>query len=209
MNTMLLFETLLLCIIGVISPGPNFLMVVANTIESGKKAGIITAIGVGLGVSVWLLICGLGLGFLLSSYKWVEVLLNILACIFIFYIGIKIIKNKNKINEINKKDDGIIRYETSISFMKYGFIGTILNFGVGIFYSIIFAKLILEYSNNIKYIILHGFIFNIIEFSWFLFVAHFVAFSSKFINKYSSKINVLLGLLMIYFGIKIALNLIL
>lgn len=196
MNTTFFIETVILCLIAAASPGPNFFMTTANTMEYGKKAGIMTALGVALGVTIWLFVCGLGLGVLISKFTWLNFILQISASIFLFYIGFKILKNCNKIisqtSNIDKKD--------SVSFFTKGFIGTVLNGGVGVFYGAIFAKVIAEYGSDISEILFHGLVFNLIELFWFLLVAIFVSSVRKFVEKYTKYINISLGILMIYFG---------
>ncbi|QED23458.1 LysE family translocator [Candidatus Deianiraea vastatrix] len=199
MNFALFIEVLLLCMVGVISPGPNFLMTAANTMENGRIAGILTALGVTFGVTIWLFVCAFGISGLFLEHQTSFYIMQILSIIFVFYIGCKIIKNRHSRIEKNQKNE---EYKTKLSFFKYGFLGTILNTGVGIFYTIIFTKLFSFYGKDMKYIYLHITVFNAIELVWFIFVAFFVSFAQKFINKYFSKINLCMGISMLCFGFK-------
>lgn len=207
MNVTLFFETLTLCTIAAASPGPNFFMTVANTNQYGRQAGIMTALGIGFGVTFWLFVCGFGLALIISENTLVQKLLSLGVVFFLIYLGIKIIKDRDILpkqpnNAIN------ISNSTKFSFFRIGLIGTLLNGGVGIFYAAIFAKIVIEYGKNYGMILFHILTFNIVEFAWFLFVAFFVAYARNFMRENSKKINVFLGVAMFYFAVKIAYGLI-
>ena len=51
MTVLLIFALAIL--VAAIVPGPDFAMVVRNTVMSGRASGMWTAIGIALGVSVW------------------------------------------------------------------------------------------------------------------------------------------------------------
>jgi threonine/homoserine/homoserine lactone efflux protein len=194
-NTALLLETFSLCALGTISPGVNFFLVTANAIENGKKAAIIHSLGIILGVSFWILICIFGLGKFISNYQELQTALQILIFFFLMYLSYTILKNSGK-----KADDKKVSKTHKFGYFSSGLITASLNVSVGIFYSIIFAKIIPEYKDASGLVYLHGLIFISFETLWFLSVAFFVAQSRVFIEKYSKPINILLALTMMYFA---------
>ena len=54
-------------VIAVASPGADFAVVVKNTLRSGKRIGLLTAAGVGSGVSVHLVYTLFGIALILSQ----------------------------------------------------------------------------------------------------------------------------------------------
>lgn len=195
MNLKLLVETTILCLIAATSPGPNFCMTISNTMKYGKIQGLMTAIGIGFGVTIWLFLCGFGLSYLLEKYKFFSIYLNISLALMMFYLAYKIItpERNKKTKEINLDN------KSKLLFFKYGFIGTILNAGVGMFYSVIFAKII-NYNVENYELLLYGLIFNIIEFCWYIFVVIFFTFANNYVKKYNKQINFALCASMIYFS---------
>ena len=206
MNIQLFYETVILCLMAAASPGPNFFMTVANTTESGRVAGIMTAFGVTLGVTFWLILCGFGLSFVIVGNPFIQNFLNIAVVIFLIYLGWRIIKNRN-IRPVESKI--IIEKSGMWNFFKIGLIGTVLNGGVGVFYAAIFSKIITEYGYNYKMIIMHITVFNAIELFWYFFVAIGVSYASKFMNRNYAMVNLCLGVTMLYFAIQIAFDFIL
>ena len=195
LNISLLVETFSLCALGTISPGVNFFLVTANAIENGRKAAVIHSLGIVLGVSFWILICIFGLGKFISSYEGVQTALQILIFFFLMYLSYTILKNSG--NKIDGKKSSKIH---KCGYFMSGLITASLNVSVGIFYSIIFAKIIPEYKDSSGFVYLHGMIFIAFETLWFLSVALFVSQSRVFIDKYSKAINIILALTMMYFA---------
>ena len=53
--------------LAVISPGPDFLMAVKNSLTYSRRTGVYTAIGFALGIATHLLYCVTGLAFVISK----------------------------------------------------------------------------------------------------------------------------------------------
>ncbi len=200
MNIELFYETVILCLMAAMSPGPNFLMTVANTNENGRIAGLMTAFGVAIGVTFWLFLCGFGLAFIIVDSPFIQKILNYTVAIFLVYIGARTIKNRHIApqGEASPLKDS----KNKLEFFAIGLTGTIFNGGVGIFYGAIFTKIITEYGKNYPMILFHITIFNIIELLWFVFVAVLVSFASKFIRQNYAKINLFLGILILYYAVQ-------
>ena len=50
-----------ICALGAISPGPSLAVVVRNTINGGRKRGVLTGVGHGLGLGIYALISVMGI----------------------------------------------------------------------------------------------------------------------------------------------------
>jgi len=53
-----------ICALGAISPGPSLAVVIRNTINGGRKQGVLTGVGHGLGLGIYALLSVMGI----SSY---------------------------------------------------------------------------------------------------------------------------------------------
>ena len=67
----IMFEQLLIIItitlLCMVSPGPDMIIVMKNTLQNGKSAGLKTSLGVGAGNLVHISYCVLGIGWLISQ----------------------------------------------------------------------------------------------------------------------------------------------
>ncbi|MDO9322088.1 MAG: LysE family transporter [Pseudomonas sp.] len=81
-------------LLAVASPGPDFAIVVRESVSSGRHAGIWTAIGVGSGILVHVSYCLLGIGLIVSQSIMLFNMLKWLAAAYLIYIGIRALRAK-------------------------------------------------------------------------------------------------------------------
>lgn len=76
-------------LLAVISPGPDFAVVIRNSVSAGRQAGLMTALGVGSGIFLHVAYSLLGIGLIVSQSIWLFNLLKLLAAAYLLYIGIR------------------------------------------------------------------------------------------------------------------------
>lgn len=76
-------------LLAVLSPGPDFAMVIRNSVSAGRQAGLLTALGIGTGIFVHVAYSLLGIGLIVSQSVWLFSLLKLLAGGYLLFIGIK------------------------------------------------------------------------------------------------------------------------
>lgn len=81
-------------LIAVISPGADFALVTRNSLLLSKRAGLFTALGIGLGVLVHLSYTLLGIGLLLQQSTWLFNLLKLAGAAYLIYLGIGMLRSK-------------------------------------------------------------------------------------------------------------------
>ncbi|WNJ83179.1 LysE family translocator [Pseudomonas canadensis] len=80
--------TLLACI----SPGPDFAMVSRNGLLLSRRAGVFTALGIGMGVLVHVGYTLLGLGWVLQQSLWLFTVLKLAGAAYLVYLGINMLR---------------------------------------------------------------------------------------------------------------------
>src|SRR5690348_6399881 len=73
--------------LGVISPGPSFIVVARNAIGLSRRAGLATALGMGTGGVIFSGLALLGLFTLLAQVQWLYIGLKIAGGLYLVYIG--------------------------------------------------------------------------------------------------------------------------
>lgn len=76
-------------LLAVMSPGPDFAVVIRNSVSAGRQAGLMTALGIGSGIFLHVAYSLLGIGLIVSQSIWLFNLLKLLAAAYLLYIGIK------------------------------------------------------------------------------------------------------------------------
>lgn len=75
----------------VISPGPDFALVVRVSLRFGSSAGVWTSLGIGCGILLHVSYCLLGVAVLVSQSDLFLVVLKVLAACYLSYLGVRIL----------------------------------------------------------------------------------------------------------------------
>ena len=94
MTAPLLFGLAIL--LAAIVPGPDFAMVVRNTVLSGRASGMWTAVGIGLGISVWVVATSIGLAALLAASALAFTAVKLAGAAYLVYLGVRSIRTAIK-----------------------------------------------------------------------------------------------------------------
>ncbi|WP_285261339.1 LysE family translocator [Halopseudomonas bauzanensis] len=84
-------------LLAVISPGPDFAVVIRNSVSAGRQAGLITAAGIGAGIFLHVAYSLLGIGIIVSQSVWLFNALKLLAGAYLLYIGIKALRARPQV----------------------------------------------------------------------------------------------------------------
>lgn len=76
--------------IGVISPGPSFVLVARTAIGSSRQAGVASALGMAAGACLLSVVALLGLHALLQQVPWAYWGLKLVGGVYLLYLGFKI-----------------------------------------------------------------------------------------------------------------------
>jgi amino acid exporter len=89
-----------LFLLGVISPGPNFLIVAERSIASGFRAGFAAGLGVATGDAIYAAAGLLGLATLVTRAGWLFAAVKVLGGLYIAWIGLSMIRRSGPGTEV-------------------------------------------------------------------------------------------------------------
>lgn len=89
-----LLAVLTITILAVISPGPDFAMVTRNSLTLSRRAGMLTALGIGLGVLVHISYTLLGIGLLIEQSLWLFNVIKLAGAAYLIYLGVTMLRSK-------------------------------------------------------------------------------------------------------------------
>lgn len=117
--------TLLACI----SPGPDFALVSRNGLLLSRRAGVLTAMGIGLGVLVHVGYTLLGLGLVLQQSPWLFNALKLAGAAYLVYLGIKMLRSRPDIQQPDAASPAL----SDLAALRSGFLTNALNPKTSIF----------------------------------------------------------------------------
>lgn len=79
----------------IIAPGPDMLYVITRGMSQGRKAGLLSALGVTLGILVHTTSATFGLAVLLQTSALAFLLVKYIGALYLIYLGFKALKDKS------------------------------------------------------------------------------------------------------------------
>ena len=189
-------------LLAVMSPGPDFVMVLKNALQYKRKAAIYTALGIGLGIGVHILYSIAGVAYLLQKNQTLFYIVKIAGALYIIYVGAKTFMSKQA--QIKLDDSKKTTVLSPWQAVQTGFVTNVLNPKASLFFLSLFTLLI---PPNVPVWVLTAISLMLITvtFLWFSLVS--VIFTNKRVvqsyEKYETYIVKVFGLLLIILGIAV------
>lgn len=202
------FETFLLTgILLNLTPGNDTIFILTKSIGQGKKAGIISALGIGTGSIVHTILAAFGLSVIIAKSILVFNIIKYAGAAYLLYIGYKMLTDKSELNT------GDVTESKSVDYLKIyraAIITNVLNPKVALFFIAFLPQFIDPTLNNtiIPFLIL-GITFITTGMIWCLILATFASaifVRLKHNKKVSGYISKICGLTLIAPGVKVALT---
>lgn len=76
-------------LLAVASPGPDFAIVLKQSVNGGVRTGLWTSAGVGAGIFLHVTYCVLGVALLLSRVDWLFILVKLIAAAYLAWLGVQ------------------------------------------------------------------------------------------------------------------------
>jgi threonine/homoserine/homoserine lactone efflux protein len=183
MTFIIFVQIFIVCLLGAMSPGPSMAVVINNAIFKGRYVGILTSIGHGVGITFYATFAVLGLGLIIKTNLFIFNGLKILSIIFLIFIGMKSILNKEKLNL--KKND---MKENTVSFLQ-GFSISILNPKILVWFIAIYSQF-MSADNKLIFNIYLVSIAGIVDACWYILLTLVITTAST-LNFFQTKIKLI------------------
>ena len=137
-----------------LSPGPDIIYVLVQSISNGKKAGIITTLGLVSGILIHTSLVAFGVSAIIKASPILFTIIKVFGTLYLFYLAYKVFKSDSSIaiSEVPVK--------RSRNLFGQGFIMNVLNPKVTIFFLAFFPGFLWEPDGNtIFQFYLLGFLF--------------------------------------------------
>lgn len=192
-------------LLAVISPGPDFIMITRNSLVYSRRAGVYSAIGLGLGILVHVTYSLVGIGLLIAQSVLLFNIIKFLGAAYLIYIGYKSLTSKT--SRLYLPGQGNKADISRLAAIKIGFITNVTNPKATLFFLSLFTVVISpETPLFIKLFMAAE--MSIVTALWFMLVAYLI--SHHFIKDRISRIHhhaeKFIGVVLIALGIKVALS---
>jgi len=76
-------------LLGLASPGPNILSIVATSMSAGRRAGVAMALGISAGSFIWACLTAVGLTALIAAYASIMLAIKIAGGLYLLWLALK------------------------------------------------------------------------------------------------------------------------
>ena len=202
------FETFLLTgILLNLTPGNDTIFILTKSIGQGKKAGIVSALGIGTGSMVHTILAAFGLSVIIAQSILLFNIIKYAGTAYLLYIGYKMLTDKSQLN------NGDITGSKAIDYFKIyraAIITNVLNPKVALFFIAFLPQFIdPTLKNTVLPFLTLGLTFITTGMIWCLILATFAsAIFARLKNnkKIATYINNICGLALVALGVKVALT---
>jgi threonine/homoserine/homoserine lactone efflux protein len=189
----------------IISPGPDMIYVITRGMTHGRKAGIVSAVGVVCGILVHTTAAALGLTLILQTSAFAFLLVKFIGAIYLIYLGFKAWRDKST-----------FRLQTSAPIAKsgalfwQGVLSNVLNPKIAIFFLAFLPQFVDKGSNQVTLqMVILGITFACFGLCFLLAIGYFSGTIGRWLTyrpQYAQFFQRLAGGILISLGIRLALT---
>lgn len=200
------YETFLLAgILLNLTPGNDTIYILSRTIAQGRKAGIMSVLGIATGSLVHTLFAAVGLSVIIAKSPALFNIIKYAGAAYLFYIGIRMIFSRTSIIKLDEPGD-----EKYKKIYWQAVLTNVLNPKVALFFISFLPQFIdPAYANHYLSFIVLGISFTITGTAWCLILALFASFISRALIKNTragNYLNRVCGIILVGLGIRVALS---
>lgn len=191
--------------LAVISPGPDFVMIVRNSLLYSRRSGMWCAVGLGLGILVHVAYSLVGIAVIISQSIVLFNIIKYLGAAYLLYIGYKSLTSKASKLDVNAESTH--HNLAPMKAVKTGFLTNVTNPKVTLFFLSLFT-LVVSPTTPLWVKLFMGAEMGIVTTLWFMFVAYIVSHHlvKDRVGKVQHFAEKFIGVVLIGLGIKVALS---
>ncbi|MEB0204619.1 LysE family translocator [Pseudomonas sp. CCC3.1] len=171
-----LIAVITITVLAVISPGPDFAMVTRNSLLLSRRAGVLTAIGIGLGVLVHVTYTLIGVGVLIQQSLWLFNAIKLAGAAYLVYLGVKMLLSRPGETTV---DSSVVPMSDWVA-LRNGFLTNALNPKSMVFIISLFMQVVRP-ETSLEVQIGYGVFVSVAHMVWFGLVA--MCFSADALRK--------------------------
>ena len=193
MNFEILISFIIATSVLAISPGPDNIYVLMQSLVHGRKFGLATVGGLMTGCLVHTSLVAFGVSALIRANESLYFIIKLFGALYLFYLAYKVFKSDADLNIGNEN----IPKKTTSQLFKQGFIMNVLNPKVSIFFLAFFPGFLFSKTmNTVAQFYVLGLLFILVSFLIFGSIAILSGMISEYIKSHN-KVGIILKWLQI------------
>ncbi|HEQ1858049.1 TPA: LysE family transporter [Providencia alcalifaciens] len=191
--------------LGMISPGPDFFLIIKNAARYQRSAAMMTALGIIVAIALHMSYCVAGLAVLITTTPWLFNILKYAGAAYLIWIGLKsLMPQKAQSVDLMASQHEHVTFKKA--FMQ-GFLCNVLNPKATLFFLAIFTQVLSVDSTFSEKLWFAFIIWGLAVIYWPILVCLIQSAPvRKGLAKVQKYVDKVLGVVLIAFGIRVALS---
>lgn len=191
-------------LLAVASPGPDFAIVLKHSISFGRRAAIITSIGVGVGILIHVAYSLLGIGILIKTTPMLFQVFSYAGAAYLLYLGFGALRSPAPNNFDNVEVKNVVQLISDNKAFMVGFLTNGLNPKATLFFLSVFAVAVSPDTPDVIKLG-YGLYLAIATGVWFCVLSLFLSSQkvTQFMGEKSYWFDRLMGVVLILLAIKL------
>ncbi|HHR6129622.1 TPA: LysE family translocator [Providencia alcalifaciens] len=191
--------------LGMISPGPDFFLIIKNAARYQRSAAMMTALGIIVAIALHMSYCVAGLAVLITTTPWLFNILKYAGAAYLIWIGIKsLMPQKAQSVDLMSNQHEHVTFKKA--FMQ-GFLCNVLNPKATLFFLAIFTQVLSVDSTFSEKLWFAFIIWGLAVIYWPILVCLIQSAPvRKGLAKVQKYVDKILGVVLVAFGIRVALS---
>ena len=189
----------------IIAPGPDFIYVTSRGISEGNRAGLMSALGISIGLLIHTLLAAFGLSAIIQASRIAYLVVKYIGAGYLIYLGVKMILSKTGGGKIEKNS---ITKQGNV--LKQGIVTNVFNPKAIVTFMAFLPQFVnTTITSPIEQFLILGIILSILAVIWFGIVGYFSGMIGEFIKRsklFQDLLKIISGLTMIGLGLRLVLK---
>jgi RhtB (resistance to homoserine/threonine) family protein len=183
-------------------PGPDTAVVTKNALLGGRRGGVLSALGVSTGLTVWTLAAALGIATLLRASEAAFLALKIAGALYLIWIGIQMLRARDPLAESTGP-----RTTSGAKALRQGLLSDLGNPKIAVFFTSFLPQFVHGGAVFLPLLVL-GALFAVLTLAWLAAYALLIGRSSALLRRPGVRkvVDRVTGVVLIAFGVRLALE---
>jgi threonine/homoserine/homoserine lactone efflux protein len=196
-----------LSVLLIVTPGPDTALVLRNSIWGGRKGGVATAAGVGMGLATWTIAASVGIAALIRAYEPAFLVLKLIGAVYLTYLGLQALLAAVRRDGNQAAGDLVMRAGVRPrKALRQGVLSNLANPKIAIFFTTFLPQFVPAGAPPFLSLLELGFIFCGITVAWLVAYAAVAAGVGGFLRRAAVRraLDGVTGFVLIGFGLRLA-----
>jgi RhtB (resistance to homoserine/threonine) family protein len=201
-----LLPFLALSVLLILIPGPDTAIVTKNALLGGRRSGVLAAIGVSVGLTIWTVAAAFGIAALLRASAVAFLILKLAGAVYLIWIGVQMLRARDLLAAATNAGHGSARRGAGRKALRQGLLSDLGNPKIAVFFTSFLPQFVHGHGSAFGPLLMLGGIFAVLTLAWLAAYGIIVGQASAFMRRPAVRkaLDRFTGVVLIGFGVKLA-----